>query len=144
LQALAFQAREDFSQALASLASALKLAHPEGYKRIFINEGLPMFELLKRAGSKGIAPEYVSELLSAFDPFPELEPAKIQPLIEPLSDRELEILHLIDLGCTNKEIGQKLFISIGTVKAHTNSIYRKLNVKNRMQAVSQARALGLL
>ncbi|MFN2304334.1 MAG: LuxR C-terminal-related transcriptional regulator [Anaerolineales bacterium] len=145
LQALAYQAQEDIPEALESLASALKLAHPQGYRRIFINEGLPIFELLQRAGSRGIEPEYVAELVSAFELIPEYKIAtQLQPLIEPLSDRELEVIHLIASGCTNSEIAEELFITVGTVKAHTNNIYRKLNVRNRTQAIAQARALGLL
>ena len=67
-----------------------------------------------------------------------------QPLVEPLSERELEVLHLISLGMTNQEIAQQLFVSQGTVKAHTGSIYRKLDVTNRTEAAARARQLGIL
>ena len=143
LRALAFQAKNDLPQALQSLSRALIMARPEGYKRVFI-AGPAMIELLQRAGSRGIEPEYVAELIAEFESIPGYKLATEQPLIEPLTERELEVLHLIAEGFTNLEIAQQFTLSVGTVKAHTNSIYRKLNVKNRMQAVARARALGLL
>lgn len=144
LRALAFQAKKDLSQALISLEQALTLAQPEGHVRVFVNEGVPMVELLRRAGSHGIAPQFVSRLLSGFNQIPEGKEATDQPLIEPLSRRELEVLRLLADGLSNIEIADRLVITVGTVKAHTASIYGKLNVNNRIQAAARARELNLL
>jgi LuxR family maltose regulon positive regulatory protein len=149
LQALAFQALGRNDQAAAMLERALSLAEPEGYVRTFLDEGEPMVELLRRAAAQGIAVEYARKLLIAFDAW-EIErvredrPAAHTPaLVEPLSDRELEVLRLVAAGLTNREIAKELVIAVSTVKSHTNHIYGKLGVKNRTQAVAQARALGL-
>jgi LuxR family maltose regulon positive regulatory protein len=144
LEALAFQAKDDFHQALVSLERALTLAQPEGYIRVFVNEGARMAELLRRAGSQGIAPQFVARLLSEFDQTPAGPDLAIQPLIEPLSKRELEVLHLLAEGLSNSDIADQYVITVGTVKAHTASIYRKLNVNSRTQAVARARELELL
>jgi LuxR family maltose regulon positive regulatory protein len=150
LQALAFQAGGDTAQALITLGKALTLAEPGGFVRIFVDEGPPMARLLYEALSREIAPGYVRRLLAAF---PIVEPVQPGPTIpqvpetewiEPLSERELEVLHLIADGLTNPEIASRLFISLNTVKAHCKNIYGKLGVKNRMQAIGRARALGLL
>jgi LuxR family maltose regulon positive regulatory protein len=144
LRALAYQAKDDFSQALTALEWALTLAQPEGYIRVFLNEGTLMAELLRRAGSQGIKPQFVAELLSEFVQISGSEDSHWQPLIEPLSERELEILQLLADGLSNLDIAERLVITAGTVKAHTASIYRKLNVNSRSQAAAQARKLGLL
>jgi LuxR family maltose regulon positive regulatory protein len=151
LQALAYQAKGDTVRAMATLEGALILAEPEGFIRIFVDEGPPMARLLYEALSRGIAPEYVRRLLVAFPSAePELttdSPRKAAPesnLIEPLSERELEVLQLITQGLSNPEIATKLYLSLNTVKAHTRNIYGKLDVHNRMQAVTKAKALGLL
>lgn len=145
LQALALRARDDIPGALAALERALSLAEPEGYARTFLDEGEPMLELLRHAGSRGIAPAYVSRLLAAAGPTAadRASPAA-QPLIDPLSERELEVLQLLAAGLTNQEIARKLVVATGTVKAHTASIYLKLNAHSRSQAVALARELGLL
>jgi LuxR family maltose regulon positive regulatory protein len=144
LQALAFQVKNDFPQALTSLERALTLAQPEGYIRVFVHEGALMADLLRRAGTQGIEAQFVAKLLSKFDQIAESPDAAVQPLIEPLSKRELEVLQLLADGLSNLEIADKLVITIGTVKAHTASIYRKLNVNSRTQAAARARELGLL
>jgi LuxR family maltose regulon positive regulatory protein len=151
LQALVFQAGGDTTRAMTTLEKALTLAEPGGFIRIFVDEGLPMARLLYDALNRGgIAPDYVRRLLAAF---PVAEPEQAAPsethglksdLIEPLSERELEVLQLIAEGLTNPEIASRLFLALNTVKAHSSNIYGKLGVHSRTQAVAKARALGLL
>jgi len=133
-----------------SLERALTLAQPEGYLRLFVDEGPPMARLLYEALSRGIAPDYVRRLLAAFpiDKPEQVDPSKSQApeseLVEPLSERELEVLQLIAEGLMNREIADRLYLSLNTVKVHTRTIYGKLGVHNRTQAVAKARALGAL
>jgi LuxR family maltose regulon positive regulatory protein len=150
LQALAYEAQGKIRPAITSLERALTLAEPEGYVRIFVDEGPPMARLLYEAAARGIAPEYAQRLLAAF-PMPEMEqegsPDKQAPesdLIEPLSERELEVLQLIAEGLTNPEIASRLFLSLHTVKTHTRNIYGKLSVHSRTQAIARSQALGIL
>jgi LuxR family maltose regulon positive regulatory protein len=150
LKAMAFQAQGDIDQAIISLEKALTLAEPEGFIRTFVNEGPPMAKLLYEAMDHGISPDYVSSLLTAFsDRKPEqITTVKTQVpntnLIEPLSGREIEVLQLIADGLTNKEIADRMFLSLNTIKAHNRNIYGKLNVHNRTQAVTRGKALGIL
>jgi LuxR family maltose regulon positive regulatory protein len=144
LLALTQYKKNEPERALHALERALSLAEPEGYVRVFVDEGTPMAELLRQAAECGIAPRYVQELLSAFDASEPAEPRHAQPLIEPLSDREIEVLRLAAAGLSNREIAEQLYISINTVKAHTKSIYRKLDAHNRTQAINRAQELGLL
>ena len=150
LQSLAFQAGGEATQAMTALERALALAEPEGFVSIFVDEGPPIAHLLHKAASRGISPDYARRLLAAFpvgepDPIDGQEPqAGEQDLVEPLSERELNVLHLIAEGLTNREIASRLFLSLNTVKAHTRNIYGKLGVHNRTQAVARARALGML
>ena len=129
---------------------ALALAEPEGYVRLFVDEGTPMARLLYEALSREIVPDYVQRLLGAFPADEPVMAEASQPhgpdseLIEPLSERELEILQLIAEGLTNQEIASKLYLSLNTVKAHTRNIYGKLDVHRRTEAVARARALGVL
>ena len=150
LQALAHEARGNLPAALLPLERALALAEPEGYVRIFVDEGPPMARLLYEALSRGIAPDYVRRLLAAV---PVSEPERAHTLaprtheaewVEPLSERELEVLQLIAKGLTNQEIASKLFLSLNTVKVHTRTIYGKLGAHHRAEAVARARALGIL
>ncbi len=150
LQALAFQAEGDATRAMTALKRALTLAEPGGYIRIFVDEGQPMVRLLQEALKRGLAPAYVRRLLAAF-PAEELGQTAVSTiqvdqsdLIEPLSERELEILQKIAEGLTNPEIAERLYLSLNTVKVHTRNIYGKLGVHNRTQAVAKARELGLL
>jgi LuxR family maltose regulon positive regulatory protein len=150
LQALALDADGDTARAMTSLEKALHLAKPEGYIRTFVDEGLPMARLLYKALSCGIAPDYSCRLLAAF-PSAEQEqtntswaPALETELIEPLSERETEILQCIARGLTNQEIASRLYLSLNTVKVHTRNIYGKLSVNSRTQAVARARAVGIL
>ena len=144
LRALALQAQGDKPGALAVLARALALGEPEGYLRIFLDEGAPMIELLRHAGSRGIAPKYVANLLSEFNQGAGATPASQQPLIKPLTDRELQVLRLLAEGLSNQAIADRLVVALGTVKSHTASLYRKLDVTSRTQAVARATDLGLL
>jgi LuxR family maltose regulon positive regulatory protein len=150
LQALASQAGGDATQAMMTLEQALTLAEPGGYVRIFVDEGPPMARLLYAVLSRGIAPNYVQRLLAAFpSAVPEqADSSKSQApeseWIEPLSERELEVLQLIAKGLTNREIASRLFLSVNTVKAHARTIYGKLDAHNRTQAVARAGALGIL
>ncbi len=153
LKALALQAVGDTAQAAIALAKSLALAEPEGYGRIFLDEGQPMQALIARwLAHAGAGPlrDYAMRLLSQFDaelhtiPPAQEKASPVADLAEPLSQRELEVLDLMALGRTNQEIARQLFISPGTVKAHTASIYRKLDVANRTEAVARARDLGIL
>jgi LuxR family maltose regulon positive regulatory protein len=149
LQALTFQSQGNWGQALSTLERALSLAEPEGFVRNFADEGEPMEELLRRAQSQGIAPDYISRLLTAFEETVKSktdvgQPPVAQPLIEPLTERELEVLRLIADGLSNREIAQELVVAVSTVKSHINHIYGKLAVRSRTQAVARAQALGLL
>jgi LuxR family maltose regulon positive regulatory protein len=149
LKALALQALGDAPAALISLERALTLAEPEGYVRLFLDEGPPLARLLYRAAEQGILPTYTGKLLAAFPeagtaPRPGRRSPSPAPLVEPLTGRERQILQLIAEGMTNKEIARKLVISVGTVKVHAHNIYGKLGVSGRTQAVAKARGLGLL
>jgi len=150
LQALTAQAAGDTTRAMAALRRALALAEPEGFIQTFVDEGPPMAHLLYEALSRGIAPDYVRRLLAAF-PMAEPEhgnaskaPTPESELIEPLSEREIDVLLLIAEGLTNPEVASRLYLSPSTVKAHTRNIYGRLGVSNRMRATARARALGIL
>jgi LuxR family maltose regulon positive regulatory protein len=142
--ALAFQAHNDEKRALSKLEQVLTLAEPEGYVRTFIDEGEPMVKLLRRALSEGIVPNYAARLLATFGQETERTTPAMESLVEPLSDRELEVLRLVAVGLSNREIAEELYLSINTVKTHTKNIYGKLNVRGRMQAVDRAEELNLL
>jgi LuxR family maltose regulon positive regulatory protein len=149
LQASAYHAQGDLPAALKPLQKALMLAEPEGYVRIFVDEGSSMMQLLGKASARNIMPDYIGKLLTAFEAEkqksedkPDLSHA--QPLIEPLSQREREILQLIALGLSNREIGERLFLALDTVKGHNRKIFDKLQVQSRTEAIARARELGLL
>ena len=151
LRALAFQVLEDKVSALDSLSQALALAKPEGYVRIFVDEGKPMATLLALAILQDIVPDYAGELLSDFPEkvqqavsFDVEMSSALQPLVDPLSERELEVLHLMAIGLKYQEIAVELVISVNTVRHHTRNIYSKLDVNSRAQAVARAQDLGLL
>ena len=151
----------DSEHALMALTECLALAEPEGYVRVFLDEGRPMQLLLAQwlaHTSSNPLRDYAIRLLSQFDAEPHTimaaqekasptgDPSASsgQALVEPLSQRELQVLHLMALGRTNQEIARQLIVAPGTVKAHTASIYRKLDVTNRTEAVARARQFGLL
>ncbi len=144
LRALALQQLDDQDQALAALEHALSLAQAGGYVRIFVDEGEPMVRLLYRAAQRGMAPEYAGQLLAAFPAAPAVAEPTVSDMVEPLSKRELDVLQLIAEGLSNREIAARLFLSLPTVKWHSSNIYGKLGVSNRTQAVTRARALGIL
>jgi LuxR family maltose regulon positive regulatory protein len=141
-QALAYSAK-DPTKALAALEQALTLAEPEGYLRLFVDEGKPMAELLSKFKSSQLQP-YANRILAELTPSIHPSSFSIQPLIDPLSDRELEVLRLIAQGLSNQEITQKLVVALSTVKGHNLRIFAKLQAKSRTEAVARARELGLL
>jgi LuxR family maltose regulon positive regulatory protein len=144
LQSLTLQAKDDIPQAMIALERALSLAQPEGYVRTFLDEGAPMAKLLRRAGSRGIMPGYVTQLLSAMAGTFGTTSSIAQPLIEPLSEREREVLRLVASGLSNRQIAHTLYVAESTVKSHINAIFCKLEAQNRTQAVARARELHLL
>lgn len=146
-QSLVLQAQGKPDTALATLKRTLALAEPEGYMRVFIDEGAAMAGLLAQVTS---FPAYAARLLAAFQG-PEARGAGApgavaQPstLLEPLSQRELEILRLLAGGLSNRQIAERLVLAVGTVKAHVHTIYGKLGVQGRVQAITRARELNLL
>jgi LuxR family maltose regulon positive regulatory protein len=161
LQALALEGQKERNQALTALERALALGEAEDYIRVFLDEGAPMRNLLERAQREHGGSPYTARLLAAFDA--ELEyrtaarrdeagptsaadaaGARVQPLIEPLTERETEVLEELARGLTNREIAERLMVSLNTVKTHTRHIYGKLGVRNRTEAVMRAQELGLL
>ncbi|GAB5426438.1 MAG: LuxR C-terminal-related transcriptional regulator [Crocinitomicaceae bacterium] len=136
LQSIAHEACDNMSLALISLKRALILAEPEGYSRIFINEGTPIVRLLQEAEKHNISPNYVKQLQLACGQVD-------QSLLDPLSDRELDVLALLKTDLTGPKISQKLMIGLSTMRTHTQNIYTKLGVNNRREAVRRAKKLGL-
>jgi LuxR family maltose regulon positive regulatory protein len=151
LQVIAHYKQELFNEALAALERAVNLARPGGYKRPFVALGPELAGLLNRLRRQGVAPDYIGQILSAFetdyqwsatDRSGQLSTAG--GLVEPLTNRELDVLELLAQRFSNKEIAAQLLISPLTIKKHTNNIYQKLQVTNRRQAVRKAAALGLV
>ena len=128
----------------AALARAIELAEPEGYVRLFIDEGPSMVALLKLAAKDRNAPGYVRQLLAASTVAGQGKASPHQPLIEPLSERELEVLRLLQSDLDGPDIARELTVSLPTVRTHTSNIYSKLGVTNRRAAVRRAGELGLL
>lgn len=162
LKSVILHRQNQSGQARSCLEQALRLAEHGGYARVFLDEGEPVAQTLSgilrdENSAKDVRP-YAARLLSAFpetvfarrlapEPTPAVEPdfaAPLLPEVEPLTDREIEILHLIAQGLTNRQIAVRLYISAGTVKVHANNIYAKLGVNSRTSAVARARLLGLL
>jgi len=158
LQSLAHQAQGDQPSALASLERALALAEPEGYVRVFVDEGEALrllildFRLaIEKSARDGVHPlfGYVDKLLSAFaQPVATTPKSKIKNLkseiVEPLSERELEVLKLLRSELSGPEIARQLIVSLHTLRTHTNNIFKKLGVNNRRAAVRRAEELDLL
>jgi LuxR family maltose regulon positive regulatory protein len=157
LRSLALQAAGDHQGALTLLAETLELAAPEGHVRVFADEGPPMGALLRSllgarrrgrlAGEDGAGIEHLHRVVAAFRPARQPEgPAAPAAggLIEPLTDRELEVLRLLAAGRRNRDIAAELVVTLETVKKHTSHIFAKLGATNRTQAVAHARRLGLI
>lgn len=148
--AATMRAQGRVEEALGTLQKALSLGQPEGYLRVFADGGEAVADLLRLALARQTLPEYVSAVLASFSSPAEAERGaaprglRVSPAIEPLSPRELEVLGLLARGATNRQIAEELVLVTGTVKAHLQSIYRKLGVHNRTQAVARARGLKLL
>ncbi len=143
LQALTHQLQGSLQAALVPLQRALTLAEPEGYVRLFVDEGPPMAVLLQAAVKQGITPSYLRHLLAAFGKVEHRTPIN-QPLIEPLSDRELAVLRLLGTELNGPELAHELMVSLNTLRTHTRNIYTKLGVNNRRAAVRRAEELALL
>ncbi|MGB5617248.1 MAG: LuxR C-terminal-related transcriptional regulator [Desulfobacterales bacterium] len=164
LQALILDAKGKEPAAMERLTESLVLARPGGFIRNFVDMGPPMADLLKRMHRQNVAVDYIENLLAAFSddeqvvapesesadhpvasPYQPLRPSTpSQPLLEPLTNREIDVLVLLAQRLQNKEIADKLFVSTETVKAHLRNIYQKLNVNKRRKAVSRAVDLGIL
>ncbi len=152
VQALAYEAKGDLAGAISSLERALTLAEPEGYVRIFVEPGTPMMQLLREAITRSITPTYTTRLLTALEtwgqPQDDAPTASVvpspQPLIEPLSQRELDVLRLLNTELSGPEIARELVVALSTVRTHTKRIYSKLNVTNRRAAVKRAAELNLI
>ncbi len=143
LQSLGHQMRRELPSALATLERALTVAEPEGYVRVFVDEGPPMADLVREAAKRGIAPTYVRRLLAAFgDPGDSTRIS--QALVEPLSERELDVLRLLGSDLDGPAIARELVVSLSTIRSHTKSIYAKLGVNNRRAAVRRGEELDLL
>lgn len=150
--ALAREAQGDVSAAITSLERALTLAEPERHIRIFAEAGTPMVQLLQECMNRTITPTYTQQLLTALETWGQPQDdalsasvgASPQPLIEPLSQRELEVLRLLNTELSGPEIASELVVALSTVRTHTKRIYGKLNVTNRRAAVKRAAELGLI
>ena len=148
---LIFTLKADVAAALAELKKALSLAEPGGFIMMFVSKGKHVAELLEEictvnkrdhnVAKAGFSLSYAKKILSAFKAG---KPPKIEGLMDPISERELEILHLITAGLSNREIAEKLFISLNTVKTHTKNINSKLNVTSRTKAAARAKELGVI
>jgi LuxR family maltose regulon positive regulatory protein len=151
LQVLILYKQERIDEVLVSLERALNLARPGGYIRPFVELGPEFASLLDRLKRQGITPDYIGNILAAYPSdgnIPEEktinQQSQVENLVEPLTNREYEILELLGKRLTNKEIAAQLVIAPGTVEQHLVRINSKLNVRGRRQAVAKARELGLL
>lgn len=141
IRALQALAAETDDEALEILEHALTLSQPDGYIRSYVDCGPGIAPLLREAAHRGLMPEYVGSILAGYDARREI-PA--QPLVEPLSERELEVLRLVTAGLSNREIAEKLVISIGTAKTHVHNICGKLGARNRTEAAMRAKDLNMV
>lgn len=152
LQAISYHMLGENSKAFELLGKALLMAEPGGFIRLFVDEGLPMARLFTEAADHTTMTDYTSKLLAAFEHklqtgeekpgFPNASPVK--SIVEPLSQRELEVLRLVADGYSNHEICKRLFLALNTVKGHNRRVFEKLQVHRRTEAVARARELGLI
>ena len=150
--ALAYEKQGQRDDALEALDRSVRLAQPGGFIRTFVDLGPAVAKLLYQLSQRGVAPEYIGRILAAFPETPDTGEAgqkwsgKVSQaqLIEPLTEREFEVLVLLEEGLSNKEIAKKLVVTTRTVKKHTSNIYHKLGVHNRGKAVTKGKALGIL
>lgn len=141
MQALA---AKEHDSALEFLIEACKLAQPEGYIRTFVDAGQGLVPLLQDAAQRGVTPEYIGRILACFGARSAIPTPTRVILVEPLSERELEVLRLVTVGLSNREIAGRLFISPGTAKTHIHNLCGKLGAHNRTEAVSRAKELNLV
>jgi LuxR family transcriptional regulator, maltose regulon positive regulatory protein len=141
LEALFYEGQGDRRTASAALERSLNLAEPSGFLRLYADLGQPMKKLLLRLSSGNVKGDYISRILAAF---PGVKPAPNEALVEPLTQRELQVLQFLAFRLSNKEIAQELVIAPVTVKRHTINIYQKLGVQTRRDAVLTAQQLGIL
>jgi len=145
--ALAWVAERQVDEGLDVFARGVPLAEQEGYCRTFLDEGAPLRLLISdfRFSIGKTLPHlqtYLSKLLGAFQI--ENPQSKTENIVEPLTERELQVLRLVANGCSNQDIADQLVVALGTVKSHLSNIFGKLDAQNRTQAIARARALGLL
>ena len=136
--ALFHRAKKDIPAAVDLLSQALGLAAPEGFIRIFLDEGETLLGLLPKA--RQAAPELVDAILSIQQAETDSPPSPLDQLPDPLSEQELRVLGLIVAGKTNREIADELVISVGTAKWHVHNIYQKLGVGSRAEAIARVHA----
>jgi LuxR family maltose regulon positive regulatory protein len=146
LQAMALQAGGRIESAFKSLERALIRTEPEGYTRLFLDEGAPMVALLRRAAGEGIAPRFIAQLLGTSEAAggPPAASRQMGTMAMGLSERELQVLRLMDSYLTGPDIARQLFVSLNTVRTHTKHIFEKLQVSSRADAVRRAQELGLI
>jgi LuxR family maltose regulon positive regulatory protein len=151
IQALALQALGNEEAALSILRHCLTLAEPEGYVRAFVERGAPMARLLQTALRQGIEPKYITELLSALNLHGETDQSRTPVsrssgayLIEPLSERELEVLRFLNTNLSTPEIAREMILAPTTVRTHVRNIYAKLGTHGRIEAIQKAKDLGLI
>jgi LuxR family maltose regulon positive regulatory protein len=134
-------AAPDLDAAVEFLQKALEFGHAQRFIRSFVDAGEKLVPILKEAARRGLHPDYIGEILAAFD---DGESSVLPEGVEPLSERELEVLHLLAAGLSNRDISEQLVVSVSTVKSHVHHISSKLGAVNRTEAVSLAREYGLL
>jgi LuxR family maltose regulon positive regulatory protein len=149
LLAMAYHMNLNEEEALENIGIALKYAQKEDQIQVFLEQGIEIMDLLYAAAKRGIEPDFAGRVLSRFPQMDKIDHQEKlihyeDEIIEPLSQRETEILKLISQGLSNQEIALDLHLSLSTVKVHTYNIFRKLNVRSRIQAVSKARLINFL
>ena len=144
LKALVHDSMGEKEQAVEALQTALGIAESAGFLRVFLDQGPALKPLLKQAQSQNIHPAYADRVLAALDGPMLLQKRRPQPLVDPLSDREIEVLRRLRSNLTTPEIADEMMISVSTVRSHIKNIYSKLYVHKRSEAVSRAQELGLL